>query len=228
MNTVLVTGATRGIGLELVKQFLESGNQVFATYRGNTPPDALNALLSTNQLSLRPLQVTDEKSIAELVSILDGIAIDILINNAGSSGPDNQSYHDMDAKGWAEAFRVNTIAPLMVTSALIPNLAISDSPRVITISSQMGSLHRESVGMYAYRSSKAAVNKVMQVLALELKEKGIIVCPVHPGWVRTDMGGEDAEISAKESAQGIVALTSQLTLADTGKFLTWEGKEHAW
>ncbi|WP_407334139.1 SDR family oxidoreductase [Enterovibrio sp. 27052020O] len=228
MNTVLVTGATRGIGLELVKQFLENGHQVFATYRGQTPPDTLNALLSTNQLSLRPLQVTDEKSIAELVSILDGIAIDILINNAGSIGPDNQSYHDMDVEGWAEAFRVNTIAPLMVTSALIPNLAISDSPRVITISSQMGSLHRESVGMYAYRSSKAALNKVMQVLALELKEKGIIVCPVHPGWVRTDMGGEDADISAKESAQGIVALSSQLTLADTGKFLTWEGKEHAW
>ncbi|WP_028021930.1 SDR family oxidoreductase [Enterovibrio calviensis] len=228
MNTVLITGAARGIGLELVKQFLESGSQVFATYRGNTPPASLTDLLSTNRLSLRPLEVTDQNSIEALAVLLEGISIDIVINNAGIIGPKDQSYNKMDVKGWIEAFEINTVAPLMLTNALLPNLAMSDRPRVITITSQMGALNRESKGMLAYRSSKAAANKVMQVLALELKEQNVTVCPVHPGWVKTDMGGENAEISVEESAQGIVTLANNITIADTGKFLTWEGKEHPW
>ncbi|MDD1793749.1 SDR family oxidoreductase [Enterovibrio makurazakiensis] len=228
MNTVLITGAARGIGLELVKQFLESGSQVFATYRGNTPPASLTDLLSTNRLSLRPLEVTDQNSIDALTALLEGISIDIIINNAGIIGPQDQSYHNMDVKGWLETFEINTVAPLMVTNALLPNLAMSDSPRVITISSQMGSLEREAKGMIAYRSSKAAVNKVMQVLALELKEQNITVCPVHPGWVKTDMGGDNADISVQESARGILKLARNITIADTGKFFTWEGTEHPW
>ena len=92
----------------------------------------------------------------------------------------------------------------------------------------MGALSRQSTGMYAYRSSKAAVNKAMQVLALELKDLGIIVCPVHPGWVKTDMGGPDADISVSESATGIVNLVRNLKIEQTGKFLTWQGEEHAW
>ena len=107
-------------------------------------------------------------------------------------------------------------------------MEVSSNPRIVTISSQMGALSRESMGMYAYRSSKAAVNKVMQVLALELKPKGITVCPVHPGWVKTDMGGQEADITAEESASGIVGLVQSMTLEQSGTFFTWEGNEHGW
>ncbi|KXF80745.1 SDR family oxidoreductase [Enterovibrio coralii] len=227
MNRVLVTGAGRGIGLETVKQLLDRGDFVIATYRGAEPPASL-AALSCPQLLLFPLRVTEQGDINAFAAHLKNQPIDVLINNAGIIGPEHQAYDDMDVKGWMETFEINTIAPLMITSALIPNLQKGNNPRVLTISSQMGSLHREARGMLAYRSSKAAVNKVMQVLSLELKDKGITVCPVHPGWVKTDMGGSEADITAHESAAGIIALADTLSIEKSGKFFTWEGHEHAW
>ncbi|NGN98436.1 SDR family oxidoreductase [Grimontia sp. S25] len=228
MSTIVVTGAARGIGLELVKTYLAKGDKVVATYRTSEPPIALAQLQGTCQLTLHPLEATDSQSIAAFAASLADTHIDVLVNNAGVIGPDHQSYSDMDVEGWKHTFEINTIAPLMITNALLSNLKKSPSPKVITISSQMGALNRESTGMLAYRSSKAAVNKVMQVLALELKAEGIIVCPVHPGWVKTDMGGDEADITAQESAEGIVKLSQSLTMKESGKFFTWEGYEHAW
>jgi NAD(P)-dependent dehydrogenase (short-subunit alcohol dehydrogenase family) len=227
METVLITGASRGIGLELTRQFLALGYNVISTYRGK-PSEQLEKLLLNGDLSLYELEVTDESSILSLASKLSGTQLDILINNAGIMGSDEQSMEAIDAKGWLDTFAVNSIAPLMVSRALLKLLENSKNPRIITVSSQMGALNRESYGMYAYRSSKAAVNKVMQVLALELKPKGIIVCPIHPGWVKTDMGGDEADISVEESASGIVKLARNLTLDQSGKFLTWQGTEHVW
>lgn len=126
----------------------------------------------------------------------------------------------MDYAAWMRAFDVNTLAPFRVTTVFLPNLRRSTRPRVVALSSQMGSLHRESTGAFAYRSSKAALNKVMQVLSLELTPAGIVVCPVHPGWVRTAMGGAKADISVEESANGIVALIDSLTLDRSGRFWT--------
>ncbi|EOD78894.1 Short chain dehydrogenase [Grimontia indica] len=228
MSTIVVTGAARGIGLELVKTYLAKGDKVVATYRTPEPPVALTQLQGTGQLTLHPLEVTDSQSITAFAASLADTHIDVLVNNAGVIGPDHQSYSNMDVEGWKQTFEINTIGPLMVTSSLLSNLKKSPSPKVLTISSQMGALNRESTGMLAYRSSKAAVNKVMQVLALELKAESIIVCPVHPGWVKTDMGGDEADITAQESAEGIVKLTQSLTMKDSGKFFTWEGYEHAW
>ncbi|MCL4165957.1 UNVERIFIED_CONTAM: hypothetical protein GTU68_005780, partial [Idotea baltica] len=114
-------------------------------------------------------------------------------------GGERQSLDDMDYTAWAEAFAINTMAPFRVTTTLLENLRQSKNPRVITLSSQMGSLSRKSKGSHAYRSSKAAVNKVMQVMSMELEADRIVVCPVHPGWVRTDMGGSKADISVEES-----------------------------
>ena len=105
---------------------------------------------------------------------------------------------------------------------------MSSNPRIITISSQMGSLNRKNKGAYAYRSSKAAVNKVMQVLATELEPENIIVCPVHPGWVKSDMGGAEADITVAESAAGLVNVINNLTKAQSGRFWTWQGVEHPW
>ncbi|MGF1911818.1 SDR family oxidoreductase [Vibrio kasasachensis] len=227
METVLITGASRGIGLELTRQFLDLGYYVISTYRG-LPSAKLESLLSNKALTLFELEVTDETSINNLASTLASTKIDILINNAGILGSSDQSMRAIEPKEWLDTFAVNTIAPLMVSRAFMNRLEASSNPRIVTISSQMGALNRDSTGMYAYRSSKAAVNKVMQVLALELKPKGIIVCPVHPGWVKTDMGGEGADITVEESASGIVALVQSLTTEQSGKFLTWQGDEHVW
>jgi len=227
METVLITGASRGIGLELTRQFLELGYKVISTYRGQ-PSSQLSGLLTTKALMLVELEVTDGVSIAKLVNSFEDTKLDILINNAGVIGPKDQSLAGVESAGWIDTFAVNTIAPLMVSRALLPHLKCSSNPRIVTISSQMGALHRESKGMFAYRSSKAAVNKVMQVLALELKSKGITVCPVHPGWVKTDMGGEEADISVEESASGIINLAQDLTIEQSGKFFTWQGEEHVW
>ncbi|HHB1562423.1 SDR family oxidoreductase [Vibrio parahaemolyticus] len=227
METVLITGASRGIGLELTRQFLALGYSVISTYRGQ-PSMQLKSMLVNSSLTLHELEVTDETSIANLASKLSSVQLDILINNAGVIGSDEQSMEAIDPKEWLNTFAVNSIAPLMVSRALLGLLETSANPRIITVSSQMGALNRESYGMYAYRSSKAAVNKVMQVLALELKPKGIVACPIHPGWVKTDMGGKDADITVEESASGIVKLASNLTLEQSGKFLTWQGAEHVW
>jgi len=126
-------------------------------------------------------------------------------------GGDRQDLGDMDYEAWRAAIEVNTIAPFRMVSAFRENLARASRPRVITISSQMGALNRKSKGAHAYRSSKAAVNKLMQVLALDLKDDGIIVCPVHPGYVRTDF-----------------TLTESLSMQQSGRFWTWQGDEHPW
>lgn len=227
METVLITGASRGIGLELCQQFLSRGFNVLATYRGS-PSAELLALAEAKRLNLYELEVLDQSSIDSLSAALHEQTIDILINNAGVLGPDKQELDGLDVKGWLDTFAVNSIAPLTISMALLENLKKANNGRIITITSQMGSLSRQSTGKYAYRSSKAAANKVMQVLSLELREFSIAVCPVHPGWVKTDMGGDDADITVQASAGGICELAIQLTLKQSGQFLTWEGKVHAW
>lgn len=227
METVVITGASRGIGLELTRQFLTQNYQVVSTFRGQVSFE-LNALDSDPNLTLIELELTDDKAIERTVHSLLGTQVDILINNAGVIGPNDQSMEHLRAEDWLNTFAVNTIAPLNVTRAFLPMLRRSGNARVITISSQMGALSRESMGMYAYRSSKAALNKVMQVLALELKEENIIVCPIHPGWVRTDMGGLNAEISVQESASGILSFAQTVTMSQSGNFYTWQGIKHEW
>ncbi|WP_047047019.1 SDR family oxidoreductase [Vibrio mexicanus] len=227
METVLITGASRGIGLELTKQLLALDYKVIATYR-NAPSNDQLSLKDHGDLTLVELEVTNESSIEALRESLEGQQIDVLINNAGIIGPDEQDRDNVSAPNWLETFSVNTIAPLLVSRAIIPLMQNAANPRIVTISSQMGALNRDAVGMYAYRSSKAAVNKVMQVMALELKEQGITVCPIHPGWVKTDMGGDEADITAQESAAGIIKLTQGLTLDQSGTFFTWEGDVHPW
>lgn len=228
METVLITGANRGIGLELTKQFLQAGRQVLATCRDPAAASELTVLGADPQLSIRALEVTDEASVTRLIQDLGEQRIDVLINNAGIMGGERQSLNDMDYAGWSRAFEVNTIAPFRLVTALREHLLRAERPRAVTLSSQMGALSRQSTGSHAYRSSKAAVNKVMQVLALELAEDGIIVCPVHPGWVRTDMGGSTADLSVAESAAGLFDLINSLTAEHSGRFWTWEGKEHPW
>lgn len=228
METVLITGANRGIGLELAKRFLAAGHKVIATCRNPERSTELCVLAETAELEIHQLEVTNSESVERFSGAINHQSIDVLINNAGIMGGKHQSIDDMDFSAWSEAFEVNTLAPFRLITAMRENLQQSIRPRAVTISSQMGSLSRKSKGSYAYRSSKAAVNKVMQVLSLELEVDGIVVCPVHPGWVRTEMGGEAADISVEESAAGLFKLIDSLTMDQTGRFWTWEGKEHPW
>jgi NAD(P)-dependent dehydrogenase (short-subunit alcohol dehydrogenase family) len=228
METVVITGANRGIGLGLVKVFLANKARVVAACRHPEKAQELQNLAKNSNLEILPLDVANEVSITDFIISLGDRPIDILINNAGTLGGEQQSASDMDFEAWAQAFVVNTIAPFRLTLGLRANLKRSSRPRVISVSSQMGSLAGEGAGYYAYRSSKAALNKVMRGLATDLEPDGVLVCPIHPGWVKTDMGGANAAITVTQSAEGIFRLIDTLTATQSGHFLTWEGEELPW
>lgn len=228
MQTALITGANRGIGLHLVKQFLQAGWQVVAACRKPDSATVLNSLAGPH-LQILPLDVTDARSVLALVAALNGKPLDVLVNNAGIMGPQHQNVRDMDYDAFLQTLNVNTVAPLRVSAALLPNLKLGKRPRIVTISSQMGAFALDmGPGHIAYSSSKSAVSKVMQLMAKELTPEGIIVCPVHPGWVKTDMGGPNAQLEPADSAAGLFTLIDGLQLQHSGRFWTWDGKEHAW
>lgn len=228
METVVITGANRGIGLGLVQVFLAKKTRVIAACRHPNEAQDLQKLAKSSALEILSLDVADEASVTNFISSLTGKPIDILINNAGTLGGEQQSASSMDYDAWAQAFAINTIAPFRLTVGLLANLKQSPRPRVISVSSMMGSLAGESSGHYAYRSSKAALNKVMKTLAKDLEPDGVLVCPIHPGWVKTDMGGANAAITVAQSAEGIFKLIDTLTAEKSGHFLTWEGEELPW
>jgi NAD(P)-dependent dehydrogenase (short-subunit alcohol dehydrogenase family) len=230
MSTVLITGANKGIGLELVRIYAEKGNTVIACCRNPADASALNELADANDVRICEVAVGDAGSVASMAAELKGVTIDLLLNNAGMGGPspENQSVLKMDFDGWAETMNVNTMAPVRVMHALIENLRASENPQVVTITSQMGSLDLDMTFSYAYCSSKAALNKFMKMAAIELAKENIDVCVIHPGWVRTDMGGAGADISSEESAEGIVSVIAGLNADNTGSFWKWDGETHAW
>jgi NAD(P)-dependent dehydrogenase (short-subunit alcohol dehydrogenase family) len=224
VGTSLVTGAGRGIGRELACVLLARGERVIATVRdrGHVPPEWAS-FRDNGQLEVLDLDVRDGRSIAEAARIADE-PIDVLVNNADIIGPERQSTLDMDFDGFLETLAVNTLGPLRVAQAFLPHLRRAHAGRIVTISSRMGSLSYAKSDRIAYRASKAAVNKVMQGLATDLRQDGITVVSVHPGWVRTDMGGSGADIPVQESAAGLLRLIDRLSLKDTGGFFDWRGK----
>ncbi len=228
MANVLITGANRGIGLELVKLYADRGDTVLACCRNPSEASALEKV--SGAVEVLEVQVSDGASVAALARTLAGRPVDILINNAGTMGPapERQNVQSMDFEGWAETFEVNTLAPVRVMQALMPNLKASGDPRLVTITSQMGALSLDMPVAYAYCSSKAALNKFMKMAALELGREGINVCVIHPGWVQTDMGGPNADITPRESAEGIVRTIDGLNADNNGSFWTWKGEVHGW
>jgi len=225
-DTLLITGANRGIGLDLTRTSLGRGHRVIAACRRPEGADELSALASEH-LEIVALDVGDDASISALVAALGGRSVDALINNAGRMKRE-PGVDGIDREDWLHTFAINAIAPLRVATALKPNLLRSRRARVLTVSSQMGSLERAGTGDVAYRSSKAAVNMAMRCLADEWSADGITVCTVHPGWVRSDMGGAGADLSTAESAADLVALLERLTPADTGRFLNHDGASMPW
>ncbi len=226
METVLITGANRGIGLALAKAGQASGRRVIATCRNPEGAGDLQALAGPD-FAVERLDIADSASIRALADRLADQTIDILFQNAGVYGGERQSRTNMDSQAWLETLRVSVIAPFEVATAFEPHLKRSARGRLVTLSSQMGSIAGASTGAYAYRSAKAALNRVMRLMALELAGS-VIVVPVHPGWVRTDMGGTGADLAPEQSAAGLLALADRLTPADSGRFWNWDGRELPW
>ena len=229
MTTFLITGANRGIGLQLATQALAAGHQVIA---GSRHPDAdsLRSLqaMPGKRLEILSIDVGDPASIAAAAASLGDRPIDVLVNNAGIIGPERQSALDMDFEGLAETLRINAIGPLRVAQAFLPALRRSKAARIVTISSSMGSMASSASDRIAYRASKATVNKLMQGLASDLKRDGIVTIVMHPGWVQTDMGGAGADITPQDSASGILKVIEGLTLARTGQFIDHDGRTMPW
>lgn len=225
MATYLITGANRGIGLEMTRQVLALGHRVIATCRNLSNADALSSL--GGSLDIHTLNVTDEAATLLLAERLAGLSLDVLVNNAGFMA-ERQSVDNMDYGQWMSSFAVNAIAPWRISLAFAKQLDTSAKPRVVTLTSQMGSLERAGSDRVAYRSSKAAANMAMRTLAIEWQPRGITVCALHPGWVRTDMGGSNAALDTTQSASGLLQVIDGLTLSDTGCFLDYEGKQIPW
>lgn len=227
MPTCLMTGANRGIGLEFAKQYAADGWKVIATCRHPETADRLNAL--EGNIQVHPLDVTDFARIEALARKLSGEPIDLLLNNAGIYGPRVVPYDAIDFAAWAEVLRVNTMSPLKVSAVFADNVAKSATRRIVAISSQMGSIaDNSSGGSYIYRSSKAALNAAIKSLAHDLAGKQIAVAVIHPGWVRTDMGGSGATIDPFESVAGMRQVIDSLSLEASGKFLAYDGHELPW
>lgn len=227
MPTCLITGASRGIGLEFSKQYAADGWAVIATCRRPDQARALRELLG--DVRVKFLDVSDFAGIEALAKELDGAPVDLLINNAGIHGPRIVPFDSVDYGAWAEVFRVNAMACLKVSAVFSRNVAHSQQKTIVAISSLMSSIsHNTSGGSYIYRSSKAALNAAMRSLAIDLRPKEIVVVLLHPGWVRTDMGGSGAHLDVFESVAGMREVIGGLGASDSGRFYNYDGSEIPW
>jgi NAD(P)-dependent dehydrogenase (short-subunit alcohol dehydrogenase family) len=229
-NTILITGANRGIGLELTRQYAEAGWRVYACCRHPGKGIELNDLTKEyDQISIHKLDVTDHAHIQGLAKELKDQPIDILFNNAGVYGPSDARFGNTDVEQWLDCLRINSIAPMKIMEAFVNNVAQSQTQLIATMSSKMGSMaDNGSGGSYIYRSSKAAVNAVMKSAAIDLAPQGIKVAILHPGWVLTDMGGPNAEITVQESARNLRGILEGVTMENSGSFFDIDGTVIPW
>jgi len=232
MKTTLITGANRGIGLEFARQYAADGWRVLACSRHPEKSDALKKLAAKypGQIIVHALDVADHAQIERLAQVLANESIDLLINNAGIyPDSDKNGFGHTDYAEWMQAFRINTMATLKIAENFATQIARSKQKTIVTITSKMSSIaDNGSGGNYLYRTSKAAVNMVVKSLAIDLKPRGITAVLFHPGWVKTDMGGQNAMITAEQSVSGIRQVISSLTNADSGKFFAYDGQVIPW
>lgn len=213
--TIVITGATRGIGAGLAEAYSARGEDVIGTGRS-----------VASDLQLDVTQPANHTAMAET---LGDKAVDLLICNAGVYLDKGHSLEDgYGADLWAQSFATNVTGVFLSIQALLPHLRRADHAKIAIISSQMASSTRAPGGSYIYRASKAAVLNLGRNLASDLKAEGIAVGIYHPGWVQTDMGGSTADITLAQSVDGLVARFDALNIATTGCFETWDGREHAY
>jgi NAD(P)-dependent dehydrogenase (short-subunit alcohol dehydrogenase family) len=226
MTNVFITGANRGLGLEFVKQYLTLGHYVYAACRDPKQAKELHQIQDKN-LEILKLDVSSTKDLQAIKSKLGNRPIDILINNAGIwRGSEVGSINEKD---WLHSFAVNTIAPIKIAEGLLDNIKSGHLKKIISITSKMGSIDdNTSGGSYIYRSSKSALNSAMQSLRHDLSSHDIATLTLHPGWVRTDMGGPGGWIDVEESVGGMIRVINNLNLKNSGQYLDYAGKLINW
>jgi NAD(P)-dependent dehydrogenase (short-subunit alcohol dehydrogenase family) len=222
MPTVLITGAGRGIGLEFARQYAADGWEVIATVRDPAQSGALAAIGAR----VEPLDMRDLDALAAFPARLGGLPLDLFIANAGISGP--QRIADAAAGGeWQQVHAVNAVAPTLLAEALLANVLAAEGT-MAAITSRMGSIADSSGGYIAYRASKAALNAAWRALALDLTGRPVILALLHPGWVKTDMGGANAPLTLAASVAGMRSVIAGLTPAKSGAFLDYRGEPLPW
>ena len=220
MPTVLITGANRGLGLELARQYAADGWSVVATSR--TPSEEIASLgMSTGQFD-----ASDLDAVERFGRGFDR-PLDLLVANAGTWGP-MRIESAQDGRDWAAALTVNSIAPVLLAEMLMPRLAEAKG-KAVAITSKMGSVDDNTSGGYvAYRSSKSALNSAWRSLALDNRSKGVVAAVLHPGWVKTRMGGSGAPLTVEQSVTAMRQTIAQLEPHDTGTFLNYDGAQIPW
>jgi NAD(P)-dependent dehydrogenase (short-subunit alcohol dehydrogenase family) len=232
MSSVLITGANRGLGLEFARQYGDDGWRVIACCRNPERAEGLSDLAQSSggRVSVHPLDVSERATIAALAGALRGEAIDILLNNAGVYGDeDHDNFGKIDYERWEETFRINVMGAMRMTEAFIENVVSSEDKILAFMSSLMGSISDNgSGGSYLYRSTKAALNAIAKSLSIDLKDRGVTAIVLHPGWVKTDMGGENAPMDPPESVAGMRRVLHELEAEHSGRFLSHAGAELPW
>jgi NAD(P)-dependent dehydrogenase (short-subunit alcohol dehydrogenase family) len=230
MATVLVTGANRGLGLEFVRQYARDGARIIACARlPNEAKEVLDlAARSNGRVAVYPLDVASDNSVANLAKEIGPEPIDILINNAGVYGGTHQRLGDIDYDAWLRTLSVNTLGPVRMIEALRPNLTKGRQKKIVAITSGMGSTARHDGQALIYRSSKAALNNAMRGVSRDLKADGFTIAILHPGWVRTDMGGASATLTPEVSVNAMRKIITTLGPADSGVFLNYDGSKIDW
>lgn len=238
MPSVLISGANRGLGLEFARQYAADGWRVFAACRDPAKAVKLADLAKGTEgnVTLHRLDVLDFDTIDALAKELSGETIDVLLNNAGiMENAAAMPFGKIDYARWEQVFKTNTLAPAKMTQSFVPQLERSARKLVVTLSSGLGSMtdntdgkRLKPGGLYLYRTSKAAMNMTMLNLSFGLRPKGIAAVVISPGHVRTDMGGPTAALGIEESISSVRKVLDGLTIADTGKFFFYDGREYPW
>jgi NAD(P)-dependent dehydrogenase (short-subunit alcohol dehydrogenase family) len=230
MSTVLITGANRGLGLEFSRQYAQSEWAVIACCRKPEQAAQLKQLAAGSSIQIEALDVADFAQIDALSKKLTGQSLDILINNAGIYSDQRLTgFGCLDYQAWDMSFRVNVLAPVKMAEAFLGQLKRGDNKLIVSISSLMGSIaDNGSGGSLLYRSSKAALNAAMKSLSIDLSRQGIGVLTLHPGWVKTDMGGANALINSEESVSGMRRLITDYRPDQSGGFYNYRGDRLPW
>lgn len=231
MPSVLISGANRGLGLEFCRQYAANGWEVIACCRNPSKAEDLSRLVDCHSnVRMMALDVAQLEQIGQLSKDLENTAIDVLINNAGVyDDKSGEGFGAIDYGKWFNSFTINTLAPMKMAETLLPQIKRSGRKLIVNISSLMGSLaDNGSGGSILYRSSKAALNASMKSLSIDIRDQGVGVLILHPGWVRTDMGGPNGLIDCESSVSGMREVIENFSLAQTGSFIKYDGKPMPW
>lgn len=235
-GTALITGAARGLGLEFARQYLADGWRVLACVRRPGEAQSLAAEFADGaRLEVLPLDVRQAESVSALATRVQQRPIDLLLNVAGTMGLDGQSgyvgmgFGHTDYSDWEDVLRTNVFGPMRLAESLVEQIAASRERKIVNLTSVLGSIGRNEIGgLYAYRSSKAALNALTRSMAIDLRPRGITVIALHPGWVRTDMGGVEAALDPADSVRGMRSVIARAGPDGSGRFFAHDGSELPW